>query len=222
MTRLFIELFSGSKTTAKQFESLGWETFTVDIEYEPDLEMDIMSPDLLEHFPNWQEYDEVVVWASPPCKAFSLAASPQRHFAPGGKPLSEGAFAGIEMVKRTLEIIEEINPKFWFLENPWTGFLKHQKFMKKYPMTRVFYCNYGSPVSKPTAIWGEHPSHWRPKTSCNHIKHESLWDDAKLYPGLTFAEMSHFRAIVPAELGREIALACSRSKKRAVVRLGDF
>ena len=215
-----IELFAGSKTTAKQFFSQGYETFTVDIEekYNPDLVMDIMNRSIMKYLPANPD----VVWASPPCKVFSLAATQQHHFAPGGKPLTEAAKEGIKMVKRTLYIIEKLDPKFWFLENPWTGFLKQQDFMKKYPMQKVFYCNYGSPVAKPTAIWGEHPSYWRPKGTCSHIKHVSLWSDASLYPGLTYAQMSYHRAIVPAPLGLEIAKACAKSKNRAVLRLGDF
>ncbi len=88
-----LELFAGSKTTAKQFESQGYETFTMDIEekFNPDLVMDIMHPEICDYLPQ----HPAVIWASPPCKSFSLAATQQHHFAPGGKPLTESTHSGI-------------------------------------------------------------------------------------------------------------------------------
>jgi hypothetical protein len=209
MKPLFIELFSGSKTTSQQFQDLGFETFTIDIDFEPDLVKDMMCVDCgdFAHL-DLASRPLVVVWASPPCKAFSLANTHNHHFAPGGKPLTEKAIEGIDMVKKTIELIQMINPHFWFLENPYTGFLRHQKFMKKYHMVKVLYCQYGSEFQKPTSIWGEFPSAWIPKGTCHCHSHASMWSDASNYPGKKYGEMGFDRAIVPAPLGRELAEAC--------------
>jgi len=221
MKPLFIELFSGSKTTAREFEKLGFDTFTIDIDFDPDLVKDIMSVVYADftHL-NLASRPLVVVWASPPCKAFSLANTSNHHFAPGGKPLTEKAHLARNLVKKTLDIIQMIDPRFWFLENPFTGFLRHQKFMQKYHMVKVLYCQYGSKFQKPTSIWGEFPSSWFPKGICHCHSHESLW--SHLSPNKSFREMGFDRAIVPATLGREVGKACLISNSRMFKKLEDF
>jgi hypothetical protein len=223
MKPLFIELFSGSKTTAREFEKLGFDTFTIDIDFDPDLVKDMMCVDCgdFAHL-DIASRPLVVVWASPPCKAFSLANTHNHHFAPGGKPLTEKAHQGIAMVKKTLELIELIDPDFWFLENPYTGFLRHQKFMQKYHMVKILYCQYGSEFQKPTSIWGEFPSGWVPRVTCNCRSHASMWGDAGNYPNKKYGEMGYDRAIVPAALGKELAEACLISESRMFVKLSDF
>lgn len=223
MKPLFIELFSGSKTTAKEFEKQGFETFTIDINFDPDLVKDIMHV-RIEDFKHLklEKRPLVVVWASPPCKAYSLANTHSHHFAPGGKPLTEQAHKSNRIVKRTLYIIRKLNPGFWFLENPYTGMLRHQKFMSHYHMVKILYCQYGSEFQKPTSIWGEFPSKWIPKVKCNCKSHASLWGIEGIVPKKKYGEMGYDRAIVPAALGRELATACLTSKSRMFVRLGDY
>ena len=53
---------------------------------------------------------------------------------------------------RTLEIIQELRPRFWALENPATGLLKLRPFMAGLPWQDVSYCTYGYPHRKLTRI----------------------------------------------------------------------
>ena len=134
MKPLFIELFSGSKTTTREFEKLGFDTFTIDIDFEPDLVKDMMCVDCgdFAHL-DIASRPLVVVWASPPCKAFSLANTHNHHFAPGGKPLTEKAHEAIDMVAKTLELIKLLDPDFLVLGEPIHRISKASEIHAKIP-----------------------------------------------------------------------------------------
>ena len=57
------------------------------------------------------------------------------------------------MVKKTIEIIEYFNPKYWVIENPQTSKLKTRPFMKDLPFTDCDYCMYGYGIRKRTRFW---------------------------------------------------------------------
>ena len=55
---------------------------------------------------------------------------------------------------RTLHLIQELQPRFWAIENPATGLLKLRPFMAGLPWRDVSYCTYGYPYRKLTRVWG--------------------------------------------------------------------
>ena len=57
----------------------------------------------------------------------------------------------------TLELIKELNPKFWFIENP-RGGLRKMRFMRGLPRYTITYCQYGDTRMKPTDIFTNHPA----------------------------------------------------------------
>jgi len=60
-----------------------------------------------------------------------------------------------QIVQRTLDIIDYLQPRHWFIENPKTGLLKGRPFMKEYAFVDVDYCQFSSwGYQKPTRIWG--------------------------------------------------------------------
>ena len=93
--------------------------------------------------------DIVVVHASPPCTEFSRALTTRPR----------DLRAGMRNVKRALKIIGYVEPDFWFLENPATGLLKDQPYMRRYQalMHTTCYCKWGLPYRKPTSIWTNVP-----------------------------------------------------------------
>jgi len=121
-----IELFAGSKSFSKVAKKFGYETFTTDIEseYEPDLVADILDLKASD-FP----YQPDILWASPPCTFFSVA-SIGKHWNKDHTPKSKEALLGIKIVLKTLELIKELNPKYFFIENP-RGKLRKMKFMQE-------------------------------------------------------------------------------------------
>jgi hypothetical protein len=71
----------------------------------------------------------------------------------------------MEIVKKTLAIIEELKPKYYFIENP-RAMLRKQPFMSDIPRKTVTYCKYGLPYQKATEIW-TNCEKWVPKTPCS-------------------------------------------------------
>ena len=66
---------------------------------------------------------------------------------------------------RTLEIIDYFKPSVWFIENPQSGLLKKQDFMKGLQYKDVDYCKYGLPYRKRTRLWNN-LDNWKPRPLC--------------------------------------------------------
>ena len=216
MTRwTMIELFSGSKSMSDEFNILGYDVLTIDInpKYKPDIVADINEislEDLPEQFRN-----PTVVWAGLDCTYWSRANNKGNHLGKGGKILSKEAKQAKKTALNTLNLIKELNPKFWFIENPGgNGGLKQQSFMKKYPMVEIYYCQYGADVQKPTCIWGKFPNKWIPKTVCSCIKHIGNIEDK------TSGKLN--RSEYPLEFMLDISGACFRSTTHSWVTLEEF
>jgi hypothetical protein len=161
-----LELFSGTKSFSKVAKELEYETFTVDNNAS-------LEPDLVESIENLRidqlPYKPDIIWASPPCTAFSVASI--GHHWTGGKgayiPKTDFAKLSIELVISTIELIDELKPKYWFIENP-RGVLRKMECMQpleKYRHT-VTYCQYGDTRMKPTDIWTNLP--WVSKPMCKN------------------------------------------------------
>lgn len=59
------------------------------------------------------------------------------------------------MNTQMLKVIEELNPKYFFIENPRGGFRK-MNFIQDVPRYTVTYCQYGDTRMKPTDIFTNH------------------------------------------------------------------
>jgi site-specific DNA-cytosine methylase len=137
-----LELFSGTKSIGKCCEALGWDTVSVDLLLPADHQIDIMDFDYKQY--SKDEFD--IIWASPPCTEYSA----MNYCRPEKTPDIEGAN---KLVLKTLEIINYFDCYWWFIENPQTGTLKNQPFMKNLKFYDVDYCMYNHPVKKRTRIW---------------------------------------------------------------------
>ena len=84
-----------------------------------------------------------LVWASPPCIDFSRGFN-----APGPAALREGLEfePSLDLSKRALEIIEELNPKYWVVENV-VGAIKHFEPLLGPPRQIIGSC----------VLWGNFP-----------------------------------------------------------------
>ena len=161
-----LELFAGSRSIGKAAESLGYNVFSSDInEFEGiDYAVDILEFDI-----NKVPFKPDIIWASPPCTTYSIAAI--SHHRPHNKSLSDFAIKSDRMVQKTLSIIQELQPNKWYIENP-RGLLRKQKFMMGLPRTTVWYCKYGDTRAKPTDIWTNNLysllncDGWNPRPEC--------------------------------------------------------
>ena len=163
-----LELFAGTRSIGKAFEERGHEVFSIDWnkDFENiDLYTDIgnlTAKDVLEKFGRPD-----VIWASPDCTTFSVAAiSHHRRLNPVTKsldPISEYARFCDKVDTHVLDLIKEINPTYWFIENP-RGAMRKMEWMQGLPRYTVTYCQYETdkPVEqrrmKPTDIWTNHPN----------------------------------------------------------------
>jgi len=163
-----LELFAGSRSIGKAAESLGHDVFSSDLN---DFEGINYVVDILNFDIDRIPFKPDVIWASPPCTTYSIAAI--SHHRPKNKPLSEFAIKSDLIVKKTLEIIKKLKPKYWYIENP-RGMLRKQNFMIGLPKTTVWYCVYGDVRAKPTDIWTNNlrsllnPNGWQPRPECHN------------------------------------------------------
>ena len=59
--------------------------------------------------------------------------------------------------QHVLDLIRELKPKYWFIENP-RGGMRKMTWMQGLPRYTVTYCQYGDTRMKPTDIWTNHPN----------------------------------------------------------------
>ena len=134
MPRL-LELFSGTGSIGRAFAARGWEVVSVDLDpkFQPTICCDVMELDeaALGHFD--------FVWASPVCTEYSRALTKRPR-----------------NLDR-LEIIENLRPRWWAMENPQTGLLKTRPMVQGLPYSDVCYCKYGFRYKKATRIWHNLP-----------------------------------------------------------------
>lgn len=100
-----------------------------------------------------------VIWASPDCTTYSVAAISYHRRKNGNtlEPITEYAKQCDATNRHVVELIKEVKPKYWFIENP-RGGLRKMDFMADLPRYTVTYCQYGEERMKPTDIWTNHPN----------------------------------------------------------------
>jgi hypothetical protein len=200
-----LELFAGSRSVGKIAEELGMEVFSSDlIEFEG-----IHYPiSILDFDVNKVPFQPDVIWASPPCTGFSVAAI--GHHWSGGKgayiPKTETAKLGIELVRKTLEIINHFQPTYWFMENP-RGVLRKLDVVKGLKKNSVTYCQYGDERMKPTDIW-TNSDVWTPKPMCKNGDPCHVAAPRGSRTGTQGRANAYERSKIPEELCREILKSC--------------
>jgi len=202
-----LELFSGTESFSKVAREKGYQTFTIDndISFHPNLCVDILALDsnLIKVDTSWDNID--IIWASPPCTCFSVA-SISTHWKGGFRkyiPKTNEAEISLELIKKTLNLIDELSPTFWYIENP-IGMLRKMPMMKRLPRrVSVTYCQYGDNRMKPTDIWTNNLS-WIPRPKCKNGSpcHESAPRGSKT--GTQGLNNAKERAKIPKELCLEI------------------
>lgn len=212
-TRHCLDLFSGLGGFSSAFEkSSQWDVTTVDIEgeFEPDI-----CRDILELQPSELPAADVIL-ASPPCKDFSLACMNRKwdikeSRSPRYLPQWESIAESVQIVFRTLWLIQELDPDYWFLENPRWGALRQ---IIGEPAGTVHYCQYGAEFKKPTGLWGHHPPmDYRqcPGKSCGHLSNPSEQNTFRDATRLADVVDSAERAKVPHDLSKAIREAVAQA-----------
>jgi len=170
--KVVLDLFSGTEGFSEAFkEDDNYKVFSVDIEekFNPDKVANVL--ELSAH----DLPDADIILASPPCDSFSMGSIGHHWYKKSEEvrmPESETAYEGVKLVYKTLWLINQIDPHYWFMENPRAGLRK----VLGMPQGTVTWCQYwterdqqkrGSPVMKPTDLWGEHPEDFEYKSCKN-------------------------------------------------------
>lgn len=156
-----LELFCGTKSISNAFKERGHTVFTVDWEkdFNPDLVADIGKLTAKRVIKLCGGVPDVI-WASPDCTTYSVAAiSYHRKQDELGNlvPVTEYAKYCDKVNKNVLDLIAELKPKYYFIENP-RGGMRKMDFVKGLYRYTVTYCQYGEKRMKPTDIWTNHPN----------------------------------------------------------------
>lgn len=161
-----LELFSGTECISNAFRERGHECFTVDWDkrFDSSLHMDIefiTAEDILGCFGRPD-----VIWVGTDCSTYSIAAiSHHRRKNPvtgNLDPISDYAKKCDRTNKHVKELIKELNPKYYFWENPRAG-LRKMEWMQDMPRYTFCHCKYETDKPpnerrmKPTDIWTNHP-----------------------------------------------------------------
>jgi hypothetical protein len=201
-----LELFAGSRSIGKVADELGIEVFSVDIK-------DFGGIDLIQDIEfltvNQIPFKPDMIWASPPCITYSIAAI--SHHRDNEKPKTDFAKKSDRLVLNTLKLINHFGCDY-YIENP-RGYLRKMPFMKGIPRTTVWYCKYGDIRAKPTDIWSNNIWNplfnsfgWKHREECfnGNVKchHESAPRGSST--GTQGLKNNHERSKIPKELCEEI------------------
>mgnify|MGYP000694523736 FL=1 len=197
-----LELFAGSRSIGKEAELLGINVFSVDWTIFNGIDLTIDIEELtLNHVP----FIPDMVWASPDCTTYTIAAI--SHHRNKTEPKTAYARKCDNVNKHFISLINEwllINPDMvFFIENP-RGMLRKMPFMQQFKRHTVWYCRYGDNRAKPTDIWTNSLT-WQPRPQCfngnKKCHHEAAPRGSKT--GTQGIKGSYDRSMIPKELCKD-------------------
>lgn len=167
-----LELFSGTGSVSKVCEELGYEVISVDISdkfSKPTFKCSIMDFDYRQY--EVGHFD--IIWASPPCATFSHLQTCWIGRGKTKESINENIQnIGLPLLRKAEEIIDYLQPTYYFIENPQTGRMK--EFITR-PYYDVDYCKYSNwGYKKRTRIWTNKPNfnNLLCKNDCNNMNEE--------------------------------------------------
>ena len=134
-------------------------------------------------------HDIDLIWASPPCLSFSTAYSAPRSIA---QRAGEEYEPDMSLVNVAYEIIQELKPKYWVIENV-AGASKYFEPLLGKPRQ----------IIGPFLLWGNFPlidvnRNWEHKKSEHDARHDEL--------------RSNIRAKIPIEISENLLLSIETSR----------
>jgi hypothetical protein len=199
-----VELFAGSRSVGKVGDELGMNVFSVDWQNFEGIDLAI---DIAEMKTSDVPFIPDVVWASPDCTTYSIAAC-STHRTNSIEPKSEYAKKCDQVNQHFIGLIKEwlkVNPDMvFFIENP-RGMLRKMPFMQEFKRHTIWYCQYGDDRAKPTDIW-TNSKDWQPRPICHNgnknCHHQPAPRGSKT--GTQGRKGSYERSIIPRELCLEV------------------
>lgn len=217
-----LELFAGTRSIGKAFEAHDHEVYSVDwdesfenIDFNGDV-LTLTADYVCENFglPD-------VIWASPDCTTFSIAAISHHRWKDPETghlhPKSDYAKKCDNVDQHVLYLIDELNRRrlekglshlIYFIENP-RGGMRKMEWMRGRPRYTVTYCQYGDTRMKPTDIWTNHPNpQFKPMCKNGDLCHIRAPRGAKT--GTQGLRGSKERSVIPKALCEHIVYICEK------------
>lgn len=197
-----LELFAGSCSFSNVAKTYGFETYTTDHKMFDTKINQIV--DIFNFNINLVPWKPDIIWASPPCTTFSIASCGKHWNPPNEKgeriPKTKEAEKGLLMLEQTLWIIFNLQPKYYFIENP-RGLMRKMPHVEYLSRKTVTYCQYGDTRMKPTDIWTN--LQWEGKSCKNGMTcHDAAPRGSRT--GTQGLKNNHERSKIPYLLCREI------------------
>ena len=207
-----LELFSGIECISNAFRKRGHECYTVDWDkrFPSTLHIDIMELTAERILDEFGKPD--VILSGNDCTTFSVAAigyHRRKNPVTGTlEPKTEKAAKADMVNKHTLDLIRELNPRFFFIENPMGG-LRKMDYMQGIPRYLITYCQYGFAYRKATDIFTNHPrTEFKPPCKNGDPCHQSAPRGTK--QGLQGIDSKALRSVYPPLLCEHIVDICER------------
>ena len=155
-----LESFAGTRSVGKEAEKLGFEVFSSDLSAFKGIDYQCS---ILDFDVGKLPWSPDVIWSSPPCTLFSNAnqkalthhwnkiETKRRGIQYTAK--SDEAREALDILRATIKLIRQLNPKVFYIENPAMGRMKHFDEMKGFRRVKVSYYDYGFNYWKPTNIF---------------------------------------------------------------------
>lgn len=211
---ILLELFAGTRSISKAFEKRNHKTYSIEWN---------------KNFKNITLYEDInnvsakqivklcggkpdIIWASPDCTTYSISAIShhrcKNNITGNLDPKSEYAKFCDKTNKYLLDLIEELKPKLYFIENP-RGGLRKMDFMKGLYRYTITYCQYGDTRMKPTDIWTNHPKpNFKPICKNGDKCHQPAPRGSKT--GTQGLKNSIERSMIPQEFCEYIVYICEK------------
>ena len=195
-----LELFCGTKSFSKVAKEFNYQTLTLDFDkkFNPDIAKNILDFNI----EDLNGYKPDIIWASPPCQKFSVASLSKNWNKHDLKPKNIETYIAMSIVSKTVQIIQKLKPKYFYIENPRA--MLRKLFLIPYNYTTVTYCQYGFNYMKPTDIWSNNQNWLKVAKSCKNGMscHESAPRGSKT--GTQGLKNAHERGKIPPNLIKEI------------------
>ncbi len=207
-----LELFSGTECMSNAFRQRGHHCFTVDWDnkFPSSLHIDILDLTADMILQTFGRPD--IIWSANDCSCFSVAAigfhRRKNRWTGVLEPKTEKARKADKVNRHTLNLIKELAPRFFFIENP-VGGLRKMDYMWGIPRYTVTYCRYGFRYRKATDIFTNHPCpQFLPPCHNGDPCHEPAPRGSRT--GVQGIESSEERAVYPPLFCSHIVDICER------------